>query len=320
MTTILFFGTPQFSVPTLQGLISAQQYRVGAVVTQPDRPAGRGRTLTPPPIKTLALQHDIPVFQPKSLKKEFEALRTSLDALGPFDVGVVVAFGQILPLDVLSYPKKGCINIHASILPRWRGAAPIQRAIAAGDEETGVCLMQMDQGLDTGAVYSCEKTRISPVTTTHELQNALATMGCQLLLKDLSSIVTGSLIAVPQNSEGVTYAQKITSSEALIDWNQSSSTIFNRIRAFSPVPGCFTCLRGKRLKIIKASVTQSSTVEERKPGTVLESTNGQLIVSCGEGSLAIERVKPEGKKEMEISEFLRGATITPGTLLEGSSN
>ena len=158
VTTILFFGTPQFSVPILQGLISAQQYRVGAVVTQPDRPAGRGRTLTPPPIKTLALQHDIPVFQPKSLKKEFEALRTSLDALGPFDVGVVVAFGQILPLDVLSYPKKGCINIHASILPRWRGAAPIHRAIAAGDEETGVCLMQMDQGLDTGAVYSCEKT------------------------------------------------------------------------------------------------------------------------------------------------------------------
>lgn len=320
MTTILFFGTPQFSVPTLQGLISAQQYRIGAVITQPDRPAGRGRTLTPPPIKTLALRHDIPVFQPKSLKKEFGALRTSLDAIGPFDIGVVIAFGQILPLDVLSYPKKGCINIHASILPRWRGAAPIHRAIAAGDEETGVCLMQMDEGLDTGPVYSCEKTRISPETTTLDLQNTLATMGCELLLRDLPSITSGALIAKPQNEEGITYAHKVSSSEALIDWSESSATISNRIRAFTPIPGCFTYLGEKRIKIMKARRIQSSTVEEKKPGTVLESTNGQLIVSCGDGALAIERVKPEGKKEMEISEFLRGTTVTPGTLLKVCSN
>lgn len=316
VTTILFFGTPQFSVPTLEGLISSEQYRVGAVITQPDRPAGRGRTMTPPPVKTVALRHNIPIFQPKSLKKEFVEIRNSLDTIGQFDVGIVIAFGQILPIDVLSYPQNGCINIHASILPRWRGAAPIHRAIAAGDQETGVCLMQMDEGLDTGSVYSVKKTKISPQTTTLELQNTLAAMGCELLLQDLPSITTGALIAHPQNKEGITYAHKITAQEALIDWHQSSQTICNKIRAFYPMPGCFTYLRGKRLKIIQASVMQRHTVEASQPGTILESVNGQLIVSCGEGAIAIEQVKPEGKKEMKISEFLRGTTVTPGTHLE----
>jgi methionyl-tRNA formyltransferase len=318
---VLFFGTPEFSAPTLKGLIEAPNVKVSAVITQPDRPVGRGRALTPPPIKQIAEAHSIPVFQPTSLKKEFSEIRKSLDQYGPFTVGIVIAFGQLLPAEVLSYPDRGCVNIHASLLPRWRGAAPIHRAIEAGDRETGVCLMQMDEGLDTGAVYSTATTPIGPNTTALQLQETLSSLGSALLQRDLLSIVNGSISAVQQNTAGITYAKKVSSEEAKIDWSQSNQTISDKIRAFYPFPGCHTRFQNKRLKILQASPIDSnlsphSPLNSNPPGSVIESDNGRLLVLCGEGQLRVDRVKLEGKREMDISEFLRGTAIPNGLTLK----
>jgi methionyl-tRNA formyltransferase len=313
---VIFFGTPDFSVPTLQALISMPGCTVGAVVTQPDRPAGRGGKVTMSPVKQVALQHSIPVFQPTSLRREFSTIKSELDKQGPFDIGVVIAFGQILPKEVLSYPTHGCVNIHASLLPRWRGAAPIQRALQAGDTETGICLMAMDEGLDTGAVYRSVTLPILSSDTGGTLHDGLCKLGADALVKDLPAIVAGSLKAVPQPAEGVTYASKLTSEESRITWSSPAQEIELLIRAFSPWPGCYSMWRGKRLKIISASHTRRSIPANTTPGTILHAFGERFEIACGHGtSLTIAEVQLEGKKRMAVGEFLRGAAIPEGEVI-----
>lgn len=315
MINILFFGTPQFSVPTLEALCTAPNISVKAVITQPDRPIGRGGIVTPPPIKVCAQSYGIPVVQPTSLKKEFANIRSNLEALGPFDVGVVIAFGQILPPEVLAFPKAGCINIHASLLPRWRGAAPIQRAIESGDDETGVCLMQMDAGLDTGNVFSRLQIPLLQTDTYESVHNKLSRIGATLLLRDIHLIVKGELPATPQPSEGVTYARKITAPEMRIDWARAATDIHRKIRALSPSPGCHCLLDGKRLKILKAQPAETPPHTSSSPGTILQALSDTLTIKCGVGSLRLEEVQLEGKRRMLIDEFLRGSQLTSGTQL-----
>ena len=315
MIKVLFFGTPQFAVPTLQALLNHSNVQVGAVITQPDKPAGRGGSITAPPIKQLAQQHNISVLQPTSIRKEFGVIREALDTLGPFDLGVVVAFGQILPTEILQYPRYGCVNIHGSLLPRWRGAAPIQRAIEAGDSKTGVCLMKMDEGLDTGAVFSAAETSISEHDTTLALQERLAQMGADLLLRDIQAITSGTLAAIAQPVEGITYAKKISSAEAVIEWANTATTISRRIRAFSPHPGSYTIWQGRRLKILRARETHSDTSGNAAPGVVFKASTDGLVVQCGQDALSLEEVQLEGKRKMTIAEFMRGTAIVPGTML-----
>lgn len=312
---ILFFGTPTFSVPALRQLLQTAELTVNAVFTQPDRPAGRGGIITAPPIKQVALEHGIPVFQPASLKREFSSMRASLAALGPFDVGVVVAFGQLLPSDVLAFPKAGCVNIHASLLPRWRGAAPIQRAIESGDSETGVCLMRMDEGLDTGDVYTCARVPITETDTAETLHDSLALLGGELLVNNLRKIVEGSLQAIPQPTNGVTYAAKITTEECEIDWSRSAVEIARKIRAFAPHPGCFTTWHDQRMKVFKAHTIVASGSASMPPGSVVPSAHNELKVQCGEGVLSLNEIQLEGKKRMSAEGFLRGRAIPEGSRL-----
>lgn len=321
MTRVIFFGTPLFAVPTLERLCSAADLRVAAVITQPDRPSGRGGAITASPIKVCAQNHGIPVFQPQSLKKEFQSLRNELDQLGPFDVGVVIAFGQILPQEVLDFPKSGCVNIHASLLPRWRGAAPIQRSIEAGDTETGVCLMQMDIGLDTGGVYSTARTPISDQDNCQSLHDRLSQMGADLLVRDIQSICKGAIKATPQAAAGMCYAKKITPQESRIDWLQTAAMIARKIRAFNPSPACYTTWSGKRLKILAAHPTEDHDTLDQSttdvaPGCVIQALPDRLTIKCGSESLRLEEVQLEGKRRMSIAEFMRGAAINSGMRLE----
>ncbi len=309
---VIFFGTPQFSVPSLTTLLAVPNVSIRAVVTQPDRPAGRGDKIQSSPIKQLALQHQITVLQPTSLKKELPLFLESLQELGPFDVGVVIAFGQILPKVVLDLPQHGCINIHASLLPRWRGAAPIQRAILSGDYETGVCLMRMDEGLDTGAVYSRQSVPILATDTCQTIHDSLADIGARLLCSDLNAIIEGRSTPVEQPNIGITYANKIAASEGLINWSTSSREIALTVRALSPRPGCFTFWRGERLKILLAHESTFSSETIATPGSVISIHGGYLEVACGSGSLLIEQLQVAGKRQMSTAEFLRGTVLSPG--------
>ena len=318
MTTslrVLFLGTPEFSVPTLKTLIDSDLYEVVTVITQPDRPAGRGSKLTAPPVKTLAQSKNIPVLQPERIKKELESFLVSLEQHEPFDVGVVIAFGQILPVEVLNFPKHGCINIHASLLPRWRGAAPIQRAIMAGDAETGVCLMKMEAGLDTGPVYSSDTLAITAEDSFGTLHDKLATLGAELLLKDLKRITDGTLSEVSQPEDGVTYADKISKEEASIDWDQDCIRLRNKIHGLSPFPGAFTRLNGKRLKIFKVETKQPLPGVSTSPGSIQLVEKDRLEVTCKDGALSLLEVQYEGKKRMEIEEFLKGVSVSTDTVL-----
>lgn len=313
---ILFFGTPDFSVPTLQALISEPGVTVGAVFTQPDRPSGRGGKIAVSPVKEVALAHRIPVFQPASLKREFSGIQEEVNRHGPFDLGVVIAFGQILPTEVLTLPAHGCVNIHASILPRWRGAAPIQRAIQAGDVETGVALMKMDEGLDTGAVYSELKVPIKTSDTGGSLHDTLAHKGAEHLIRSLSGIVTGRCPAIPQTESGVTYASKITTAECKIDWSRNAHQIALSVRALSPWPGSFTTWRGKRLKVLFATPSKRSYNPSTVPGTIVQATSDRLEIVCGEGTaLMLNEVQLEGKKRMQTEEFLRGSALPEGEVI-----
>lgn len=315
---VLFFGTPDFSVPTLQALIDAPGISVGAVLTQPDRPSGRGGKIAMSPIKELALKHSIPVFQPHSLRKEFSSLRSNISDLGPFDIGVVIAFGQILPKEVLTFPRHGCVNVHASLLPRWRGAAPIQRAIQAGDKDTGVCLMQMDEGLDTGAVYAEHRVSIETTDTGATLHDKLAALGASHLADGLRGIIDGSLHATPQPSEGITYASKITTEECRIQWSLPARDIALSVRAFSPWPGCFTMWRGKRVKILFAVESRRTYPTTVSPGTIVYAQGDRLEIACANGTaLSVTDLQLEGKKRMAVDEFLRGASFPEGEIIGG---
>jgi len=313
---VVFFGTPEFSLPSLEALIKAANVEVAAVITQPDRPAGRGHTVQQSPVKKIAIAHGIPVLQPKNIKKIEASFLNDLTQYGPFDIGVVAAFGQILPQKVLDLPRTGCLNVHGSILPRWRGAAPIHRAILAGDTVTGISLMKMDIGLDTGAVFSVSELPISESDTFHTLHNSLAIAGGELLIQDIFRIVEEEITPIPQDEGAATYAQKITTDEAKIDWSQPAETITRQIRALNPVPGAYTHLHRKRLKVFRATPKAPfKPTPTALPGSVILITNTALEIQCGSNILALEEVQLEGRKRNSIADFLRGVQITKGECL-----
>jgi len=301
---VVFMGTPEFSVPILTAIIG-HGYEVVAVYTQPPRPAGRrGLELTKSPVHEKAEQFGIPVFTPKSLKgAEEQDVFASLEA----DVAVVVAYGLLLPQAILDAPRLGCYNGHASLLPRWRGAAPIQRAIMAGDAETGMMVMKMDAGLDTGPVAMAEKVAITPDMTAGELHDRLSMIGADLMIRALGALERESLALQPQAEEGVTYAAKIDKAEARIDWSKPAKDVHNTIRGLSPFPGawCEMEINGavERVKL------QRSTLGEAKgePGTVLDD---RLTVACGEGAVRLVTLQRSGGKPLPAQEFLRGAQVT----------
>ena len=294
---IIFAGTPDFAATHLQALIS--QHEVVAVYTQPDRPAGRGKKLNASPVKLLAEQNNLPIYQPQSLKDpEQQTILANLQA----DIMVVVAYGLILPQVVLDAPRLGCINVHGSILPRWRGAAPIQRAVEAGDKETGVTIMQMDAGLDTGAMLTITRCPIEPNETSGSLYDKLAALGAPALLSTLDKLKAGTAVAVAQDNEQSTYAKKIDKAEALIDWSQPAIIIDQRIRAFSPFPAAYTEIEGLRVKIWAA---QTSTQQLGTSGEIVAADDNGLLVGCGQGSLLLTEIQLAGKSRMPVSEILR---------------
>ncbi len=300
---VVFMGTPEFSVPILTAIIG-QGYDVVAVYSQPPRPAGRrGLELTPSPVHEKAEQFGVPVFTPKSLKSpEEQAKFASLDA----DVAIVVAYGLLLPKAVLDAPRLGCYNGHASLLPRWRGAAPIQRAIMAGDAETGMMIMKMDEGLDTGPVAMMEKVAIGPDMTAGELHDRLSLIGADLMVRALGALERESLTLRPQPEEGVVYAAKIDKAEARVDWSKPARDVHNAIRGLSPFPGawCEMEINGKaeRVKLLRSTLAQGAGA----PGTLLDG----LTVACGEGAVRLVILQRSGGKPMPAEEFLRGASVT----------
>ncbi len=312
MMKIIFFGTPDFSVPTLKALINNPNTVVSCVVTQPDRPQGRGQLMTPSPIKKVALEHNIPVLQPENIKKEKLDFINQASKFGPFDAGIVIAFGQILPQSVLDLPRCGCINIHGSLLPRWRGAAPMQRAIMAGDTLTGVDLMKMEAGLDTGPIYAEDKICIGPNDTLELLHDQMSELGAKLLNEKLFDICSERITATPQAAVGVTYAHKIENNETKIDWSKSALEIHNTIRALSPIPGAFTTYNGKRIKIFETRVVAPFKTGIFKPGQITTSDSSRLEVMCGAESVSILSAQIEGKKRMFISEVLKGFPLSEG--------
>ncbi|NWF36042.1 methionyl-tRNA formyltransferase [Mariprofundus sp. KV] len=301
---VVFAGTPGFSVPCLQALIDSDGIEVVGVVSQPDRKSGRGMKLTPSAVKQAAIDAGIDVITPEKLRDNEEALAW-LEGR-ECDVLVVVAFGMILPKAWLEAPAIAPVNVHASLLPRWRGAAPIERSLLAGDTQTGVCIMQMEEGLDTGGIYACKTLPITQSTTGSELWFALSPMGAELLVETLPKIAAG-LQPEPQPEEGITYAQKITNEERIIDWSFSADAIDRLVRCFSPRPGVRTQLNGKWLKLISGEVV--SGTHKLSNGQIVAVDAG-LDIACGDGSIyRVIELQPEGKKAMSAVDFLRGAQL-----------
>lgn len=303
---IVFMGTPDFAVPSLQALIDAG-HDVCAVYTQPDKPQGRKQILTAPPVKTLALEHDIPVFQPNTLKNEDEQAR--LRELAP-EVIIVVAYGKLLPKAVLDIPPHGCINVHGSLLPRWRGAAPIQWAVIAGDEMAGVTTMQMAEGLDTGDMLLTYETKVGEKETAGELFDRLAQSGAELLTQTLVKL--DEITPRPQDDAQSCYAHMLDKQMAVIDWSKSAHEIDCLIRGLNPWPIALTTLSGERLKVFAAEKAAGNG----EPGTVLEADPKKgLTVACGEGVLKLIEIQLVGGKRMKATDFLRGHVIEVGTKL-----
>ena len=306
---VIFAGTPDFAAAALKA-IAAAGFEIPLVLTQSDRPKGRGMQLAPSPVKQTALELGLRVAQPEKLRNNAEALQMLKEVEA--DVMVVAAYGLILPQDVLDTPKHGCLNIHASLLPRWRGAAPIQRAIEAGDAETGVCIMQMDIGLDTGDVVSEHRYAIQPTDTANEVHDALMNLGAEAIVADLQQLkAEGRLKSVKQPEEGVTYAQKLSKEEARINWNESAAVIERKIRAFNPVPAAWVEYQGKPMKIWRAE----AVAQQGRAGEVLSCSADGLVVACGENALKITELQPSGSKRMPIAAFAAGHKIEVGTVL-----
>jgi methionyl-tRNA formyltransferase len=303
---VVFAGTPAFALPALAAL--AAQHQVAGVLTQPDRPSGRGRVLTASPVKQAAVALGLPVMQPLRLRGDAQSLQSTLAQLRAWqpDVMVVVAYGLILPREVLDAPRLGCLNIHASLLPRWRGAAPIQRAIEAGDAETGVAIMQMDEGLDTGGVLAEARHGIGPETTAGELHDTLAMLGAEELMKVLPALAAGTIRARPQGDAGVTHAEKLRKSEARIDWQQEAVRIDCRIRAFNPWPVAETTLHGEPVKLLRSRCT-GNVAAPAPPGTVLGLAGDALSVCCGSGVVQVLELQRAGRKAVSAREFLNAA-------------
>ncbi len=301
---LIFAGTPEFAARALSALL-AGGHEIALVLTQPDRAAGRGLKVQPSPVKRLAEAHRIPVAQPVTLKDP--AAQDALRAVEA-DLVVVAAYGLLLPQAILDIPRLGALNIHASLLPRWRGAAPIQRALLAGDSETGACIMQMDSGLDTGPLLLCEALPIRDEDTAQTLHDRLAELGARLLLQALDGLGRGVLSARPQPDSGVTYATKIDRAEARLDWSRPAVEVWRKVRAFNPHPGAVTRLGEVEVKIWRATPAAASG----SPGEVLEAGAGGIVVACGEASLRVEELQRAGGRRLSPKEFLSGHTVLPG--------
>lgn len=303
---IIFAGTPDFAAENLKALLQTG-HDICAVYTQPDRPAGRGRKLTPSPVKQLALEHEIPVEQPLNFKSE-----ESVNTLASYqaDLMIVVAYGLLLPQKVLDTPRLGCINVHASLLPRWRGAAPIQRAILAGDKETGVGIMKMEAGLDTGPVLQEARCAIHDDDTAQVLHDRLAELGAQTLVESLHDIETRLANATPQDDRLSTYAGKLEKKEATIDWQQPASQILRQINAFNPWPVAQTLWHGDTMRIWLAELSDTSTSVQ--PGDIIGVSKAGIDVCCGEGALRITQLQVPGKRAMQVQDFLNANQIAVG--------
>ncbi|MEO8020952.1 methionyl-tRNA formyltransferase [Polaromonas sp.] len=320
---VIFAGTPEFASVALAQLHAAG-FAIPLVLTQPDRPAGRGMKLHASSVKQFALEKHIPVGQPRSLRldgkypEDAGVARLAIEA-AQADAMVVAAYGLILPQWVLDTPRLGCFNIHASVLPRWRGAAPIHRAIAAGDTETGITIMQMDAGLDTGDMLRVEKLAVQPVDTTATLHDKLAALGGRLMVETLELAACGGLQPVRQPDQGITYAHKIEKHEAVIDWTQSAAVIERRVRAFNPFPGAAGLLAGEPVKFWLATVLPGCAVPEGAlPGQVLAAGPQGVDIATGEGVLRAVRLQKPGGKTLEVAEFLRGFALQTGMVFQGS--
>lgn len=303
MLNVVFMGTPEFAAQSLRLVINS--HNVQCVYTQPDRPAGRGRKLTASEVKQQALVSGIEVRQPENLRNE----TAILNSLNP-DIIVVVAYGLLLPQAVLDIPRFGCINVHGSLLPRWRGAAPIQRAIEAGDDKSGVCIMQMEAGLDTGPVFSSYEIPLEKTTTAGELHDQLASAGAEALIEVLSAIERGEALAEPQSEVGATYASKLSRSEARIDWHASAADIERKIRAFNPWPICSTSYKNKDLRVLLSNF--SALDHTTKPGEVIRVDRKGITVACGEGAINLTSLQKPGGRPLTAKEFLNGHSVVIG--------
>lgn len=309
---ILFMGTPEFAIPSLEKLLN-NGYPIVAVVTQPDRPKGRGRKLIPPPVKTLAEAHRIPVFQPEQVR-ETEFVDTFRE-ISP-DMMVLAAFGQLIPTEILDMPPIGCLNVHPSLLPKYRGAAPINWALINGEKKTGVTIMLMNEGLDTGDILLQEEADIGPAEVYDELHDRLAQLGAELLIKTIEDIVAGTIIRVPQDSPQATYAPLLTKDIAYITWDKSADEIVNLVRGLSSDPGAYSFLREKKMKIFRAVAGKAGVSGEKEPGKIGQLMESGLQIAAKDGHVYLQNVQLEGKKRMPIDAFLRGFRITSDDILE----
>ena len=301
---LAFMGTPDFAVPTLHALIDAG-HEIACVYSQPPRRAGRGKALRPSPVQQAAEEAGLAVETPERFRDgDVLARFAALD----LDAAVVVAYGQILPAEALAAPRLGCFNVHASLLPRWRGAAPIQRAIMAGDEETGVAIMQMEEGLDTGPVLAMSRTAIGPEDTASTLHDRLAEMGARLMVEALAEVAAGRAIAQPQPDDGVTYAAKIEKSEARIDWTRPAAELDRHIRGLAPFPGAWCEINGERVKLLMCRPEEG----EGAPGTALDD---RLLIACGGGALRLTRLQRQGRGASDAADMLRGFPVPAGSVL-----
>jgi methionyl-tRNA formyltransferase len=308
---VVFFGTPGFAVPTLESLL-ASRHRVVGIVTRPDRPRGRGQQVTASPVKALALHRGVPVLQPENMRDEaFLAELRALDA----DLGVVAAYGRILTDTMLGIPRLGMVNVHASLLPRWRGAAPIHRALLAGDIETGVTIMRVVHELDAGPMMATLREPIAPSQTTGEVERVLATRGAQLLVDVVERMAEGPVSEEPQPATGVTYADRITKTDAPIFWWRPAGQIHNQVRALNPWPLASTSLDGARLLVLATDAGADAAPAGALPGTVLAAHGDRFVVAAGHGTVQLLSMKPEGKRAMAAREFLAGHPVPPGTVL-----
>jgi methionyl-tRNA formyltransferase len=309
---IIFAGTPHFAAAALEALL-AQRFAVAAVLTQPDRPAGRGMQLASSPVKQLALAHGLPVLQPASLK--LSEVQHELAGYAA-DVMVVAAYGLILPPAVLQLPRLGCLNIHASLLPRWRGAAPIQRAILAGDQETGITIMQMDEGLDTGDMLLKTTCPITAQDTAQTLHDKLAVQGAAAIVEALRLLAQNGLVRVPQDDAQATYAAKLSKAEAQVDWRNDAAQIARAVRAYNPFPVACATFNATPIKIWQASVRDDIAGE---PGTVLSVAKDGIIVACGQGALCLEVLQRPNGKALPAAQFVQGFALHPGTRVSASA-
>ena len=306
---IIFMGTPEFAAPAIDSLLAAG-HEIAAVFSQPDKPKGRGYSLAPPPVKVKAMEHNIPVYQPKSMR-DGEALRI-FNEIKP-DVGVVIAYGKILPQEILDAPQYGCINVHASLLPKYRGAAPIQWSVIDGEPKTGVTTMQMDAGLDTGDMLLRSETDILPDETAGELHDRLSAMGAELIVRTLDALEKGELRPEKQDDSQTCYAKMLTKELCAVDWSRSAREIHNQIRGLSPWPVATAVLEGKKLKLHRSAVS-SLDAPDAQCGEIISLE--PLTVKCGSGAIELLEIQAEGKKRMLSVDYLRGHKIETGTILK----